>query len=580
MFKLLSIFIIITCIPFYLLAQNENTNHPRIIIFEKVGQKATLKYSDNVSIILGSNIKPEYAYFSYSNGKSSDEYVVELQTTEPLLKEIENLKSSMDSLKISENRMDKVDNLIDNPVDKIINHQQAKAKKSSIMNPSILNDSIQLDTTLFKQHNSIFEIGKYKKDLDTVKKHINNSKDKIEDNNLIITNNKNKIDTLRKEIERIYRTGENQNKLEFFVSQIDSLLSYNYELVNQNKNLVENNSLLEKELKLHEALYDSIKKLFIYTIAITFLIVILAIVLYLNYRQKRKFNIELSKINRRLEDTNIELNETNESLSQKNIEIETQNEQLYIINYEKDSLLQIINDELVRASEYILSLLPKPINNGKIQTDWFFKTSDELGGDIFGYKWIDDENFIIYLLDVSGHGIGPALHSVQILNNLQNMTLPNVDFKKPDEVVSSLNKLFQMELHHNFFFTMCYCVYNTSTKLLRYSTAGHPPIILFNSNALRLLDSRNTIVGASENVSYNYNEILIDKPTSLFLYTDGVFEIKKLDGKMYTMDEFHKQLVNNIEKKHLSLDSLYDYAKTISGRLSLDDDFTILKIKI
>jgi sigma-B regulation protein RsbU (phosphoserine phosphatase) len=41
-----------------------------------------------------------------------------------------------------------------------------------------------------------------------------------------------------------------------------------------------------------------------------------------------------------------------------------------------------------------------------------------LGGDSFGYHWIDDDHFAVYLLDVSGHGWGAALLSVSVINVL------------------------------------------------------------------------------------------------------------------------------------------------------------------
>jgi len=38
-----------------------------------------------------------------------------------------------------------------------------------------------------------------------------------------------------------------------------------------------------------------------------------------------------------------------------------------------------------------------------------------LGGDSFGYHWIDDHHFAIYFLDVCGRGVGAALHSARII---------------------------------------------------------------------------------------------------------------------------------------------------------------------
>jgi sigma-B regulation protein RsbU (phosphoserine phosphatase) len=67
--------------------------------------------------------------------------------------------------------------------------------------------------------------------------------------------------------------------------------------------------------------------------------------------------------------------------------------------------------ELNEASAYLRSLLPAPCSE-PLAIDWRFIPSSELGGDSFGYRWIDDDHFALYLLDVCGHGVGAALLSV------------------------------------------------------------------------------------------------------------------------------------------------------------------------
>src|SRR5262249_4353454 len=56
--------------------------------------------------------------------------------------------------------------------------------------------------------------------------------------------------------------------------------------------------------------------------------------------------------------------------------------------------------ELVEAANYVESLLPERLSGAEISTDWRFVPSVQLGGDAFGYHWIDAEHLAIYLLDV------------------------------------------------------------------------------------------------------------------------------------------------------------------------------------
>ena len=290
-----------------------------------------------------------------------------------------------------------------------------------------------------------------------------------------------------------------------------------------------------------------------------------------NY-QITKQNIELDVLNRNQKKLNSEI-------ILKNHNLESLNNELNNSNYEKDKLINIINKELDIASKYVVSLIPKPISSGKIKTDWIFIPSVGLGGDAFGYCKIDRDNFATYLIDVSGHGVGAALHSVQVLNILQHRTLPNVDFTKPDEVLNSLNKIFKMELYSGLYFTLCYVVYNVSNSTLRYSGAGHPPLVLCSESGINSLESQNIFIGAIESVKYEYDEFKIDKSSSLYIFSDGVFELEKPNKEMYTFNEFQNSLLKYHEKSDSGLMSLYKNAQKICGKEFLEDDYSLLKIR-
>ena len=79
--------------------------------------------------------------------------------------------------------------------------------------------------------------------------------------------------------------------------------------------------------------------------------------------------------------------------------------------------------DLDRAARYVHSLLPAPVAEGPIRTEWLFFPCARLGGDAFGFEQLDQQTSLIYLIDVSGHGVGAAMHSVSILNALRHAKL-------------------------------------------------------------------------------------------------------------------------------------------------------------
>ena len=134
------------------------------------------------------------------------------------------------------------------------------------------------------------------------------------------------------------------------------------------------------------------------------------------------------------------------------------------------------------------SLLPPPLTTGPVRTDWRFVPSMALGGDSFGYHWLDDDHFALYLLDVSGHGVGASLMSVSAMTVLGSQSLANVDFRDPTQVLDGLDVAFDMDRHDGKYFTIWYGVYQPSTRRLRYAGAGHPPAVLFSGPTPRDCD--------------------------------------------------------------------------------------------
>ena len=53
---------------------------------------------------------------------------------------------------------------------------------------------------------------------------------------------------------------------------------------------------------------------------------------------------------------------------------------------------------------------------GEVETDSRFIPSEVLGGDAFGYYWIDPDHLVIYLLDVVGHGVRAAVVSLTVMD--------------------------------------------------------------------------------------------------------------------------------------------------------------------
>jgi serine phosphatase RsbU (regulator of sigma subunit) len=237
-----------------------------------------------------------------------------------------------------------------------------------------------------------------------------------------------------------------------------------------------------------------------------------------------------------------------------------------------------LDKEPAEAADYVKTMLPSPISESPIYVDWLFVPSASLGGDAFGYNWLDDNHFAIYLLDVCGHGVGAALLSVSVLNVLRSQSLANTDFKSPNQVLDKLNMAFQGERPNDMFFTFWYGVYNMPTRTLTYASAGHPPALLFTSESnVTHLRTQNFVIGGMLDVAYEQKIQNVDIGASLYVFSDGVYEIEKEDGSMWGFHEYVSLLHNIYLDEHNSLDNLYNQTLQISKAEAFEDDYTILR---
>jgi phosphoserine phosphatase RsbU/P len=251
----------------------------------------------------------------------------------------------------------------------------------------------------------------------------------------------------------------------------------------------------------------------------------------------------------------------------------------YISLLERNEAYRALAAEIASAAEYVVSLLPKPVEEPGFRTDWRYIPSAQLGGDSFGYHWIDSGHFALYLLDVCGHGVGSALLSVSALNALRSQSLPGIDFRQPAAVVSAMNDAFQMSDHNNLYFTLWYGVYERSTRKMVCCSAGHPPALLYPPDGSpRQLLTRNPMVGGFRRARYTTSETTIPPSSRLYVFSDGVYEIDRPDGSMWSLDEFQAHLANLPPGDAGELDSLYRSVQKMRRALVLDDDFSIMKI--
>jgi serine phosphatase RsbU (regulator of sigma subunit) len=256
-----------------------------------------------------------------------------------------------------------------------------------------------------------------------------------------------------------------------------------------------------------------------------------------------------------------------------------------VLKYERKSRRDVERAEesrrdLQKATNYVLALLPPPIDAGPVRAEWHFHPSAQLGGDAFGYDWLDSATFVFYLIDVSGHGVGSAMHSVSAMNVLRQRALPGVNFRNPAEVLTSLNARFQMDRHHGLYFTMWNGLYDTATRTLTYSSAGHHPAFLVpeGGGSTTPLGEPDLMLGIVPDQTYQTLQTTIPAGSRLYLFSDGVFEIIAKDDSRWSLDNFLPMLKESDASGIPSPRQLFEQVKEAARPGGMEDDFSLLAV--
>ena len=245
-----------------------------------------------------------------------------------------------------------------------------------------------------------------------------------------------------------------------------------------------------------------------------------------------------------------------------------------------------LDRDLARASHYVQSLLPQPLTRGPVRIQWHFLPSARVGGDAFGYHWLDERRLVLYLADVSGHGVGAAMHGVSVLNTLRQQSLAGVDFADPAQVLVRLNEQFQMDSHGGMFFTIWYGVFDVASGLIDFATAGQHPAYVSRPGqpALLPLVTRNLVIGAMPGMPFTASRAQLLRGDRLYLFSDGVFEIVTRDGRTWQIDDFLPMMGQPhdpaIHGAATEAEHLYRMVRGLARPGPLDDDFSMVVAQI
>lgn len=235
-----------------------------------------------------------------------------------------------------------------------------------------------------------------------------------------------------------------------------------------------------------------------------------------------------------------------------------------------------LKKELEIAKQVQKQLFPRKLpNNELIKSFATYIPHDQIGGDYYDYIEINDNEFIFCIADVSGKGIPAALLMSNFQASLRILALFETNLP---ELVEMLNRFVKINANGEKFITLFVGKYNLKTRLLEYINAGHNLPFLFSKNECIYLEEGTTLLGVFDELPFiNCGKIEIKPQSHLFLYTDGLSEIKNDNDEEIELD-FVEEFVNTNENLSKIHQDIINKVNEYKGTQPYVDDVSMFSI--
>ena len=251
-------------------------------------------------------------------------------------------------------------------------------------------------------------------------------------------------------------------------------------------------------------------------------------------------------------------------------------------------LLDDLRKDLRTAANIQEAMLPNWIYiDANILFSSNYQASTLVGGDLFDRIPLDDKHYVVYIGDISGHGVQAALLMTAVRSMITLMVESASDMTLA-QLFTKLNERIYHELfNHNNYMTMMMGVIDLELNEFRFLNAGHPPLIIIDtkSGEAKVHDNIGSVpLGWMPKTKYDDDEIdhiPLSKDQIYLLYTDGIYECTNPQDKQFGLDGLIEVL-----NHHIPIDSCISLAYKIKHHLIENDyeiagdDFTLFSFQV
>ncbi len=244
---------------------------------------------------------------------------------------------------------------------------------------------------------------------------------------------------------------------------------------------------------------------------------------------------------------------------------------------------QRLENEISIAREVQDQLFPRTLPKVPgVEIEAICKAARAVSGDYYDFIQLSPTHLAIAIADISGKGISAALLMASLQAALRSQVLVGgSEHMSTAELVSRLNKHLVRNTGDDRFATFFIAVYDSATRNLRYTNAGHLPSFLICKDSALHLDKGGMVLGIVEDYPYEEGSVIVAPDSLLVGYSDGLVEPENVYGEEFGIRRLQQAAVHvQGASPQVVAESLMTAAEEWAGTPEQADDMTVIVARL
>jgi phosphoserine phosphatase RsbU/P len=252
-----------------------------------------------------------------------------------------------------------------------------------------------------------------------------------------------------------------------------------------------------------------------------------------------------------------------------------------LINEQKQ--LQQLENEISIAREVQDQLFPRHLPHVEgVEIEAICKAARSVSGDYYDFIQLMPTQIAIAIADISGKGISAALLMASLQAALRSQLLtPGNENISTAELVSRLNLHLVRNTGDDRFATFFLAIYDTATRKLRYTNAGHLPGFCLSDGKSIHLHEGGIVLGVLEEYPFVQDTVDVPRDAVIIGYSDGLIEPENDYGEQFGISRLESaaQRARQGTPRKIA-ESLMSAAEEWSSSPEQADDMTVIVAKL